>query len=103
MKVLIIGGTGFIGSPLIRQLQRKGHSFALFHRGITTAPLGKDVEHALAATSETATDRIYNVYEEPIFPSWGWAQKVALEANWKGKFVVLPAERTPKHLLLPGN
>ena len=32
-----------------------------------------------------------------------WAQKIADEMGWEGKFVVLPVENTPAHLLRPGN
>jgi uncharacterized protein YbjT (DUF2867 family) len=35
MRVLVIGGTGFIGSRLIAQLVREGHQVAVFHRGRT--------------------------------------------------------------------
>ena len=28
---------------------------------------------------------------------------IAKQAGWSGKFVVLPTDQTPKHLLLPGN
>src|SRR5262245_7735212 len=33
MRVLIIGGTGFIGSYVLRRLLGEGHSVAVFHRG----------------------------------------------------------------------
>ena len=33
MKALIIGGTGFIGPPLARQLSEQGHTVAVFSRG----------------------------------------------------------------------
>jgi uncharacterized protein YbjT (DUF2867 family) len=33
MRVLVIGGTGFIGSPLVRELLRAGNEVVLFHRG----------------------------------------------------------------------
>lgn len=33
MDVLVIGGTGFIGPPLVRQLAAEGYSIAVFHRG----------------------------------------------------------------------
>src|SRR5690348_12755497 len=42
MRILLIGGNGFIGRFLIPALQRQGHSLALFHRGATTIPA--DVE-----------------------------------------------------------
>jgi len=43
------------------------------------------------------------VCEEPSFSELEWARKIASEMRWKGEFVVLPAERTPRHLLKPGN
>ena len=58
---------------------------------------------ALAATDERAARRIYNVCEEPSFSDLEWAKKIAIEMNWDGEFVVLPVERTPHHLLRPGN
>ncbi len=57
----------------------------------------------LAACSDDAAGRIYNVAEEPAFSELEWARKIAEEVGWRGDFVVLPRERTPKHLLLPGN
>jgi nucleoside-diphosphate-sugar epimerase len=58
---------------------------------------------ALAATDDRASGRIYNVCEEPSFSELEWAQKIAHEMHWQGEFVVLPVERTPPHLLRPGN
>lgn len=40
MRILCIGGTGFIGSFAIPQLLRAGHSVTVFHRGNTVAPEG---------------------------------------------------------------
>src|SRR5580704_16756160 len=58
---------------------------------------------ALAATDDRAERRTYNVCEEPSFSELEWARKIAGEMRWKGEFVVLPTERTPRHLLKPGN
>ncbi len=58
---------------------------------------------ALATTDDHAERRIYNVCEEPSFSELEWARKIASEMRWKGEFVVLPAKRTPRHLLEPGN
>ena len=39
MKILVIGGTGFIGPHLVRELSQMGHSVSIFHRGTTRAHL----------------------------------------------------------------
>jgi nucleoside-diphosphate-sugar epimerase len=58
---------------------------------------------ALAATDDRAAGRIYNVCEEPSFSELEWARKIASETRWEGEFVVLPVERTPRHLQKLGN
>jgi nucleoside-diphosphate-sugar epimerase len=58
---------------------------------------------ALAATSPQAAGRIYNVCETEFFGELGWARKIAAATGWNGEFIVLPHDRTPKHLLWPGN
>jgi len=58
---------------------------------------------ALAAVSEQAAGRIYNVAEVPAFSELAWARKIAVATEWDGDFVVLPKERMPAHLLQPGN
>jgi nucleoside-diphosphate-sugar epimerase len=45
MRILILGGTGFIGSSLARLLISSGHLVAVFHRGETPAELPPGVEH----------------------------------------------------------
>ena len=58
---------------------------------------------ALATASPRAAGRIYNVSEEESFGELDWARKIAAAANWSGEFVVLPHDKTPKHLFSPGN
>jgi nucleoside-diphosphate-sugar epimerase len=58
---------------------------------------------ALAATSPQAAGRVYNICEADSFGELDWARKIAAAIHWQGEFVVLPHERTPKHLLWPGN
>jgi nucleoside-diphosphate-sugar epimerase len=64
----------------------------------------ENVAHAiaLAATSDQAAGRVYNICEEPTLPDLEWQMRIAKRMNWPGSFVVLPRDRTPKHLLLPG-
>jgi nucleoside-diphosphate-sugar epimerase len=45
MRVLIIGGTGFIGRWIVRALVAQAHEVQVFHRGHTTAPLPPSVSH----------------------------------------------------------
>ena len=45
LRVLIIGGTRFIGPPVVRRLLAAGHRVAVFHRGETEAGLPPAVEH----------------------------------------------------------
>jgi nucleoside-diphosphate-sugar epimerase len=33
MNILVIGGTGFIGPPLVHVLRDQGHALAVLHRG----------------------------------------------------------------------
>lgn len=65
------------------------------------------VTNVAAAIAVAATDGragcLYNICEEPAFSELEWAKKIAAEMRWQGEFVVLPVERTPRHLLQPGN
>jgi nucleoside-diphosphate-sugar epimerase len=52
MKVLIIGGTRFIGAHLVRQLHDKGAEVTVFHRGRTTHSILPAIEHVQDACAE---------------------------------------------------
>jgi nucleoside-diphosphate-sugar epimerase len=58
---------------------------------------------ALAAVSDRAAGRVYNVAERPAFTELEWSRKIAGATGWKGNFVVLPKDRMPPHLIMPGN
>ena len=45
MRVIIIGGTRFIGPPVARQLAEAGHNVTVFHRGQHEPELPKKIEH----------------------------------------------------------
>lgn len=44
-KILVLGGTGFLGPAIVRAGLAKGHEFSLFHRGKTNPGLFPEVEH----------------------------------------------------------
>lgn len=45
MRVLVLGGTRFIGPYAVRRLADKGHEVLVFHRGETESDLTADVSH----------------------------------------------------------
>ena len=47
MRILMIGGTRFIGRHVVQQALDAGHDVTLFHRGRTGADLFPEVEHRL--------------------------------------------------------
>lgn len=44
MRVLLIGGSGFIGQRVVERLHQRGHEVVIFHRGHTDAIEDEDVE-----------------------------------------------------------
>ncbi len=57
MRILVIGGTNFIGPPLVRRLVNLGHEVALFHRGQTQAELPESVHHLVGDRQHLADHR----------------------------------------------
>lgn len=57
----------------------------------------------LAATSDRAAGRVYNVVETKCISELDWAHQVARAAGWDGKFVLLPADQMPAPFRNPGN
>jgi nucleoside-diphosphate-sugar epimerase len=45
LRVLVIGGTGFIGPWVVRRLHAEGHAVTVCHRGNTESELPPDVSH----------------------------------------------------------
>lgn len=62
MKILVIGGTNFIGPPVVRRLCGMGHEVTVFHRGKSIAELPSDVHHILG--ERTHLDEFKNKFEE---------------------------------------
>ena len=58
---------------------------------------------ALAAMSDRAANRVYNVAEPESYSEMEWARRVAKVVGWTGEVLALPPDQTPPHLRLPGN
>jgi len=57
MRILIIGGNGFIGKPLVRQLNEQEHCVAVFHRGKGKEALPAEVEEIIGDRRELGNYR----------------------------------------------
>jgi 2'-hydroxyisoflavone reductase len=44
LKILVLGGTGFIGPHMVREARRRGHDVTLFNRGKSNSTLFPDLE-----------------------------------------------------------
>ncbi|ARV60522.1 NAD-dependent dehydratase [Nostocales cyanobacterium HT-58-2] len=62
MKILVIGGTNFIGPSVVRRLTVMGHTVTVFHRGKTIADLSSDVHQILG--DRTHLNEFKNKFEE---------------------------------------
>lgn len=54
MKVLIVGGTRFLGAAIARELLRHGHRVTVLHRGKTPGDLPAEVTHVLGDARDRA-------------------------------------------------
>lgn len=52
MHVLILGGTGFVGPHVVRELDRLGHEVTIFHRGEREPTLPRTVRHVHGTFAE---------------------------------------------------
>ena len=54
MRVLIIGGTRFLGVAIARELVERGHAVSVLHRGLTRGDLPPGVRHILCDARDRA-------------------------------------------------
>jgi nucleoside-diphosphate-sugar epimerase len=57
MRVLAIGGTGFVGSRAVTRLSRLGHEVVVAHRGQTESDLPAEVRHLHHPALDLVSDR----------------------------------------------
>ena len=69
MRVLVLGGTTFIGPVLVRRLVASGHEVAVFHRGRTRAEFPSSVRDLLGDRHRLGESRD-EFRSSP--PRWSW-------------------------------
>jgi len=57
MRVIIVGGTRFIGPEVVRLLLRQGHDVAVFHRGLTNDSRAAEAHHIFGDRSDLTSFR----------------------------------------------
>ncbi len=81
LKVLILGGTGFIGPHMVRALQANGHEVTLFNRGRTNRHLFPDVEKLVGDRAGPLDVLAGRTWDVVIDNSGYYPEHVALSAN----------------------
>src|ERR1700737_2870114 len=68
MKVLVLGGTKFVGPHVVRGLAARGHEVTIFHRGETEANLPPSVRHVHGnfSTFENHVDQLRGLSPEVV-------------------------------------
>ncbi len=76
LRILILGGTGFIGPHQVRYALARGHKLTLFNRGKTNPGLFPEVEHLAGDRQKSELDELKNrewdaVIDNPTtLPRW---------------------------------
>ncbi|MEZ4450400.1 MAG: NAD-dependent epimerase/dehydratase family protein [Nannocystaceae bacterium] len=75
-RILVLGGTGFVGPPIVEALRSRGHTVTIFNRGRTNPGLFADLEQLrgdrevgdLSALRGRSWDAVVDV--SGVVPSW---------------------------------
>jgi dihydroflavonol-4-reductase len=101
MKALVTGGTGFIGSHVVRALRDAGHTVRVLHRASSKLDLIKDLEYASALGDVLDFDALRRASEDcdwvfhiaAVADYWRADHKHMFEVNVEGTRRVLQAAR----------
>lgn len=74
LKVLILGGTGFIGPHMVRYAAKQGHQVSMFNRGKTNPSLFPEVEH-LTGDRDRGLDALRNRKWDVVLDNSGYVPR----------------------------
>jgi nucleoside-diphosphate-sugar epimerase len=75
MKVLIIGGTGFLGRYLVNAAQARNHDVTLFNRGQSDPNLFSQIE-TIIGDREQDLDKLANRQWDAVLDTCGYVPRV---------------------------
>ena len=68
-RILVLGGTGFVGPPIVRAARAQGHTITLFNRGKTAPGMFPDVE-TIIGDRVTDIDRLRGREWDAVIDTW---------------------------------
>lgn len=68
-RILVLGGTGFVGPPMVNAARALGHTLTLFNRGKTNPGLFPDVE-TIIGDRRTDIDRLRGREWDAVIDTW---------------------------------
>src|SRR5437868_5396794 len=81
MKLLLIGGTRFVGRHMVECALARNHEVTLFHRGHTGTELF-DVEQ-IFGDRDGETDRLYGRQWDAVIDTCGYYPRVVEQSLWQ--------------------
>ena len=81
MKLLILGGTAFLGPEIVRYAQKQGHAVTLFNRGKTHADLFPDLEKLIGDRAKSELKSLEGREWDAVIdvgashPKWKWSPR----------------------------
>lgn len=66
MRILIIGGTNFMGPFVVQSLHAQGHDVTVFHRGKTTASLPEGAQEILGDRRSYPLNKLQSVRPDVV-------------------------------------
>lgn len=79
MKILVLGGTGYIGPHMVREMLRRGHEVTLFNRGKRNADIFPDVE-TLVGDRDSQLDALRNRQWDAVVDNSGYVPRMVRES-----------------------
>ena len=79
MRILVLGGTLFVGRAFVEAAVDRGHEVTLFHRGRTNPELFPELEHVLGDREESLAAVAGRSFDAVVDPS-GYVPRVVRAA-----------------------